>query len=240
MIFVMGLMACQTEPTVSSKSKVDQTEMALPIKNELPDPTPPAPESDGLQSLQLQLADGRQVLLSTDQSCYVFNLTAEEISDGKETPLFVNPASASRVKVDCPSDMSQPPWTLCVEGRILRDSNQGCVCRYLAGGADQIIGCPTENPNQKSLNPLHKDARKIYLGDGETCFVYDRSVVAPPDAKPEDLGPTLTVNCPSGLTAAPWTDCRHREIVVDSSGKCYCQPARAFGPEPKEIACPNP
>ena len=235
MIFLWLAIACNTEPETS----VPVSTISPPAKNELPDPVRPDPEADGAQSLQVQLADGRQVMLSSDGSCYVFNLSAEEISDGKERALFADPEKGKRVTVDCPADMNHPPWTLCKEGRILRDTNQGCLCRPLAGSPDQIIGCPTEQPNQKSLNPLHKDARKIYLGEGETCFVYDRSVPAPADAKPDDPGPTLTVACPTGLTSAPWTECRFREIVLDSDGRCYCQAATAFGPKPSPIACPN-
>ena len=73
----------------------------------------------------------------------VFNLSSEEISDGKEQNAFADASNANRVKVDCPTDMTQPPWTYCLEGRIMRGENQGCICRPLSGGADQIIGCPT-------------------------------------------------------------------------------------------------
>jgi len=239
MILFWLLFACQTEPEPSITETTPQ-KVSPPIRNELPDPERPAPDADGLQSLQLQLADGRQVLMASDKSCYVFNLTTEEISDGKERAAFANSAEANRVKVDCPVDMTAQPWTLCIEGRILRGANQGCVCRPLSGGEDQIIGCPTEQPNQKSLNPLHKDARKIYLGEGETCFVFDRSVTAPSDAKPTDLGPTLPVECPPELVASPWTECRNREIVLDSDGMCHCQSPGEFGPKSSSIDCPNP
>ena len=213
-----------------------------PAVGDLPDPPPLNPDPDGRLSLQLQLSDGRQVFLAEDGSCFVFSMSMEEILAGKELELLTSGKAdlSTIVAVECPRDMTAQPWTLCPDGRIMRDKNLKCSCVPLRGeGQEKAIECPDAKQAANIINPTLKDGRKIYLGTSGGCFVLDLSVKAPAGAVEGETGPVQAIECPTEMGKSPWTDCVNGDIRKLSTGKCECIPFVGSPlPPPFELECP--